>query len=149
MGDRQADRHHAGYSPVLGRLDSRELARQLPRQGRIPRISASAGVSWLDLSSGRSGKDVSGGHPCHIWVMRAWSMSAINSYYLDPVVKFLNAGYRDSGGAAVAISGYYVTPHCDPDCCKAFGGVSKGDLGPFGTAHEARQWSRKNLVENG
>jgi hypothetical protein len=81
--------------------------------------------------------------------MRAWSMSAINSYYLDPVVKFLNAGYRDSGGAAVAISGYYVTPHCDPDCCKAFGGVSKGDLGPFGTAHEARQWSRKNLVENG
>jgi hypothetical protein len=45
------------------------------------------------------------------------------------VVRFLNAGYRDSAGAAVAISGYYVTPHCDPDCCQAFGGISKIDMG--------------------
>ena len=68
-------------------------------------------------------------------------------HYLDPVVTFLNAGHREEGRAAVALSGYYVTPHCDPDCCQAFGDVSKTDMGPFRTAGEARQWSRSNLVE--
>jgi hypothetical protein len=85
----------------------------------------------------------------HIGVMRAWSMSALNSYYREPVVAFLNTGHSESGGAAVAISGYYITPHCDPGCCQAFGGVSKVDLGPFRTADKAREWSRKNLVKSG
>jgi hypothetical protein len=85
----------------------------------------------------------------YICAMRAWSRSAINSYYHDPVVTFLNAGHREPGGSAVAVSGYYVSPHCDPDCCQAFDGVSKVDIGPFRTAGEARQWSRKNLVGTG
>jgi hypothetical protein len=80
--------------------------------------------------------------------MRAWSTSALNSYYLDPVVTFLSAGHREPGGTPIAIAGYYVTPHCDPDCCEAFGEVSKIDIGPFRSAGEARRWSRSNLAED-
>jgi hypothetical protein len=47
----------------------------------------------------------------------------------------------------VAVAGYYVTPHCDPDCCDAFGDVSKIDIGPFRSKGEARRWSRDNLAE--
>jgi hypothetical protein len=80
--------------------------------------------------------------------MKAWSTSAINSYYLDPVITFLAAGHLESRGKPVAIAGYYVTPHCDPDCCEAFGGISNIDIGPFRSAREARQWSRSNLAED-
>ena len=79
--------------------------------------------------------------------MKAWSTSAINSYYLDPVITFLAAGHRESQRKPVTLAGYYVTPHCDPDCCQAFGDVSKIDIGPFRSAGEARQWSRDNLAE--
>ena len=88
-----------------------------------------------------------GGFPSHLWVMRAWSTSAINSYYLDPVITFLAAGHLESRGRPVAIAGWYVTPHCEPDCCEAFGEVSKIDIGPFRSKGEARRWSRDNLAE--
>ena len=44
-------------------------------------------------------------------------------------------------------AGYFITPHCDPECCEAFGGVSTVNLGPFDTAAEAREWSQANLGE--
>ena len=69
-------------------------------------------------------------------VMKTWSASAIGRYYGDPVITSLP-------------DGYYIVPHCDPDCCHAFGGVSTVDLGPFATRRKARNWSRKNLVMNG
>ena len=72
----------------------------------------------------------------HIMVMKTWSASAVGRYYGDPVIAFLP-------------DGYYIVPHCDPDCCRAFGGVSTADFGPFATRRKARNWSRKNLVMNG
>ncbi len=79
--------------------------------------------------------------------MKSWTKSAIRNYYLDPVILFLEVEPRnDAGRVAIAHAGYYVAPHCDPDCCQAFGGVSKVDLGPFPTADEARRWSAKNLA---
>lgn len=79
--------------------------------------------------------------------MKAWSASAIKHYYFDPEVVFLKVTDRDPRTARKA--GYYIVPHCDPDCCQAFGGVATGDLGPFSTRLKARRWSCKNLVENG
>jgi hypothetical protein len=81
--------------------------------------------------------------------MKGWSTSALNGCYLDPVVRFLNAGYRDSAGAAVAISGYYVTPRCDLDCCQAFGGISKIDMGRSAQRVKPENGPGRNLVENG
>jgi hypothetical protein len=89
-----------------------------------------------------------GGRPSHLGFMRAWSTSAINSYYLDPVITFVAAGHLESRGKLVAIAGYYVTPHCEPDCCEAFGDVSRVDIGPFRSASQARRWSRANLAED-
>ena len=77
--------------------------------------------------------------------MRIWSASAIDRYYLDPTVEFLQAGNHDAGRPAAA--GYYIVPHCGPDCCQAFGGVSMIDLGPFSTRTKARKWSRTYLAE--
>lgn len=77
--------------------------------------------------------------------MRAWATSAINSYYRDPVIAFREAGYRDAGRSAVAVAGHYIVPHCDPDCCGAFGQLETLHLGPFDTFDLARQWSRTNL----
>jgi hypothetical protein len=74
--------------------------------------------------------------------MKAWSASALDRYYSDPVIMFLRT--NDHGGGA-AKAGYYIVPHCDPDCCAAFGGVSTAELGPFSTRVKARQWSRTNL----
>jgi hypothetical protein len=79
--------------------------------------------------------------------MRAWTGSALNGYYSDPLVVFLAKGARANGGLAVTKAGYFVTPHCDPDCCAAFGGISTADFGPFATAGAARDWSRTHLVE--
>lgn len=77
--------------------------------------------------------------------MKKWTESAMRSYYLDPEIVFLDAGHRHQERIATE-KGYYVSPHCDPDCCQAFGKVSKVDLGPFPTAAKARQWSAENMV---
>lgn len=79
--------------------------------------------------------------------MRVWTASALNGYYSDPLVVFLAKGSQANGGSAVTKSGYFVTPHCDPECCAAFGGLSTADFGPFATAIAARNWSRRHLVE--
>jgi hypothetical protein len=77
--------------------------------------------------------------------MRIWSASAVTRYYIDPAIKFLRAGNRGIGKPTAA--GYYIVPHCDPDCCRAFGGgVSMIDLGPFSTRTKARRWSRTYLA---
>lgn len=79
--------------------------------------------------------------------MRVWSASAIGRYYLDPAIEFIQAGNRDTESQSAA--GYYIVPHCGPDCCQAFGGVATTDLGPFSTRTKARKWSRRYLVESG
>jgi hypothetical protein len=76
--------------------------------------------------------------------MRIWSASAVSRYYVDPAIKFLRAGNRVGKPTA---AGYYIVPHCGPDCCQAFGGLSVADLGPFSTRTKARQWSRTYLTE--
>jgi hypothetical protein len=78
--------------------------------------------------------------------MRAWTASAMHSYYLDPEIVFLDTGHRDSKRGRLTQAGYYVAPHCDPDCCEAFGGISKSDFGPFLTPDDARTWSVKNMT---
>jgi hypothetical protein len=79
--------------------------------------------------------------------MGIWSASAVGRYYLDPTIEFLRAGNRGIGKPTAA--GYYIVPHCGPDCCQAFGGVSTIDLGPFSTRTKARKWSRTYLTEIG
>jgi hypothetical protein len=78
--------------------------------------------------------------------MKTWTKSAIRNYYLDPPIVFVDAEPSDAGGEPIAHAGYYVAPHCDPNCCQAIGGISKNDLGPFPTANAARKWSVKNLA---
>jgi hypothetical protein len=80
-------------------------------------------------------------------IMRVWSASAIDRYYLDPTIEFLQTG--DGDMRKPSGPGYYIVPHCDPDCCQAFGGVSIIDFGPFPTRVRARKWSRRNLVQSG
>lgn len=75
--------------------------------------------------------------------MVIWSASAIGRYYLDPTIEFLKAGNREKPSAA----GYYISPHCGPDCCPAFGGVVTINLGPFATRAKARNWSRIHLTK--
>jgi hypothetical protein len=79
--------------------------------------------------------------------MRTWCASAVDRYYFDPMIEFLQTGTLDIQG--LVASGYYIVPHCSPDCCQAFGGVTTNDLGPFSTRVKARAWSRKHLVEPG
>jgi len=78
--------------------------------------------------------------------MKTWTKSAIRNYYLDPVIQLLGIGARNAGGDAIAHAGYYIAPHCDPDCCQIIDGVSRVDLGPFLTAKAARKWSARNLA---
>jgi hypothetical protein len=78
-------------------------------------------------------------------IMRVWAASAINSYYLDPPIEFLQAGNR--GIRKPTAAGYYIVPHCSPGCCQAFGGISVANLGPFATRTKARTWSRTYLTE--
>jgi hypothetical protein len=80
-------------------------------------------------------------------IMRIWSASAVGRYYLDPTIEFHQPGNRNNGKLAAA--GYYIVPHCGPNCCQAFGGVSTIDLGPFSTRTKARTWSRTYLSEPG
>jgi hypothetical protein len=77
--------------------------------------------------------------------MRVWSASAISRYYFDPGIKFLRSGAHGLGKPTGA--GYFIVPHCDPDCCQAVGGVAMVDLGPFSTRIKARDWSRTYLAE--
>ena len=79
-------------------------------------------------------------------IMKIWSASAVSRYYVDPAIKFLRAGNRGIGKPTAA--GYYIVPHCSPQCCQAFGGVATADLGPFSTRTEARTWSRTYLTES-
>jgi hypothetical protein len=78
--------------------------------------------------------------------MKTWTRSAIRSYYLDPVILFLGIGAGGQGRPPIVRAGYYVSPHCDPDCCQAMGGVSQLHLGPFPSAAAAREWSARNLA---
>jgi hypothetical protein len=72
--------------------------------------------------------------------MRTWTKSALRNYYLDPLIVFLEVEPR-AGRVPIAHAGYYVMPHCEPDCCQA-----RADLGPFPTASAARKWCVKNLA---
>ena len=75
--------------------------------------------------------------------MKNWSSSAIDRYYSDPTIQFLAAATWEGSRP----EGYFIVPHCDPDCCAAFGGVSMLNLGPFETRIQAREWSRKYMVD--
>ena len=75
--------------------------------------------------------------------MKNWSLSAIDRYYFDPTIQFLTAAKRNGA----KLGGYFIVPHCDPDCCAAFGGISTANLGPFETRIKAREWSRKYMVD--
>ena len=77
--------------------------------------------------------------------MKIWSSSAIDRYYTDPTIQFLAATKREGA----KLPGYFIVPHCDPDCCAAFGGISALNLGPFTSRIKARDWSRKHMVDPG
>lgn len=78
--------------------------------------------------------------------MKAWTASAIRNYYLDPEIVLMHAGHSATGRVRLTQAGYYITPHCDPDCCQAFGGISKSDFGPFPTRDDAQRWSVRNMT---
>jgi hypothetical protein len=40
--------------------------------------------------------------------MKAWTISAMNGYYRDPPITFLNVGHQEGEGGRVAIKGYYI-----------------------------------------
>jgi hypothetical protein len=75
--------------------------------------------------------------------MKNWSSSAIDRYYFDPTIQFRTTT-KWKGSKS---KGYFIVPHCDPDCCAAFGGISTLTLGPFETRIKAREWSRKHMVD--
>lgn len=77
-------------------------------------------------------------------IMEIWTASAIDSYYRDPAVEFLKSGH--GGIRKPHAAGYYIVPHCSPNCSHGFGSHSAIDLGPFSTPIKARNWSRKHLV---
>lgn len=68
----------------------------------------------------------------------------MDQYYLDPEIQFLAA--KREGAKS---KGYFIVPHCDPDCCAAFGGIATSKLGPFKTRIKARDWSRSYMVSPG
>jgi hypothetical protein len=78
--------------------------------------------------------------------MKAWTASAIRNYYLDPEIVFVEAGHRGPGHRHLTQAGYYVAPHCEPDCCQAVGGISRFDFGRFLTPDDARTWSVTNMA---
>lgn len=83
-------------------------------------------------------------------IMKSWSLSAMDQYYFDPEIQFLSAIKREGAKREGAKSkGYFIVPHCDPDCCAAFGGIATSKLGPFKTRIKARDWSRNNMVSPG
>jgi hypothetical protein len=77
--------------------------------------------------------------------MRAWTLSALNEYYSEPPVAFLSVGTNKGVDRVVVAAGFYVTPHCAPDCCAALG-ITILAMGPFLSARDARKWSRANLM---
>jgi hypothetical protein len=77
--------------------------------------------------------------------MLAWTLSALRRYYRDPPVVFLSKGANEGVEPFIVAAGFYISPHCDPDCCGALG-ISILSMGPFRTAGAAQKWSRDNLV---
>lgn len=77
--------------------------------------------------------------------MLPWTLSALRQYYRDPPVVFLNEGTNEGVEPAIVTAGFYISPHCDPDCCGALG-ISILLMGPFRSAGDAQKWSRNNLV---
>jgi hypothetical protein len=77
--------------------------------------------------------------------MRAWTLSALNEYYSEPPVTFLSVGANTGVEPMIVTAGFYVTPHCDPECCEALG-ITILTMGPFLSASDARKWSRGNLM---
>ena len=67
----------------------------------------------------------------------------MDRYYFDPAIQFLVAAKQKGS----KLRGYFIVPHCDPDCCAAFGGISTANLGPFETRIKAREWSRTYMVD--
>jgi len=67
-----------------------------------------------------------------------------DAYYLDPEVRWFEAGYGSAGGVnggPLTASGYYVIAHCGRlECCRPDG--------PFATVEEARAWSRESLTKD-
>jgi hypothetical protein len=78
--------------------------------------------------------------------VRPWTASALKQCYLDPPVVFLNRGPNAGFDPFILTAGYYVSPHCGPDCCGALG-ISILSMGPFRSAGAARKWSRSNLAK--
>jgi len=79
------------------------------------------------------------------WLVRPWTASALKQYYLDPPVVFLTKGANTGIETVILTAGYYVSPHCEPDCCGTLG-ISILSMGPFRSAGAARKWSRNSLV---
>ena len=69
--------------------------------------------------------------------MEAWSPETIRAYYRDPEIAWLDVGYQ-CAIPAINEAGYYVMPHCAPECCRP--------SRPFKTADEARAWSAEQLA---
>ena len=69
----------------------------------------------------------------------------MNEYYSEPPVTFLSVGVNKGINPMIVRAGFYIRPHCDPDCCAALG-ITILAMGPFLSTGEARKWSRKNLT---
>jgi hypothetical protein len=76
--------------------------------------------------------------------MRPWTASALKGF-LDPPVVILKKGANKHVGPGILTTGFYIAPHCDPDCCGTLG-ISILSLGPFRSASAARTWPGDNLV---
>lgn len=81
--------------------------------------------------------------------MKAWTLSAMNGYYRDPPITYFRVGQTEGTRVPIVTKGYYIVPHCDPDCCSEYGEVTTGSMGPFATRAIALEWSRMNLIERG
>jgi hypothetical protein len=68
----------------------------------------------------------------------------VKSYYMNPEVVWLEAGFGSKGGVnggPIAEDGFYILHHCGrPECCRP--------EGPFSTIAEAKAWSQENLAKS-
>ncbi len=80
-------------------------------------------------------------------VMKAWTLSAMNGYYRDPAISYFKVGQMTDARVVIVSKGYYIVPHCDPECCE--GEFSTGSMGPFATNALALAWSRSNMIDEG
>jgi hypothetical protein len=81
--------------------------------------------------------------------MKTWTLSAMNGYYRDPPVTYLSVGQTEGAHLPIVSKGYYIVPHCEPDCCGEYGELTTASLGPFDTRDIAREWSCANLIDRG